>query len=168
MAAPRSGSAQQGVGRRQMLAGAGVAVGGLAVAGVAGAGPAAADHDSWGRLSGSWLVTRQDDGDPERVQGILSFAGGDVMIVKDLSPAGPPFTGTWERREGRRFRATVWTGFPGDEGPGSAGPSVRVRLRGRVEAGRLTGTYRVTGFDPETDDVVFTATGSFRGRRIDA
>jgi hypothetical protein len=157
---------KQTVGRRQMLQGAGVAAGGLAVSGIALASPAMA-ADSAG-VTGSWLIQRQDDGDTARITSVLSFAAGGVIVAHDISPAGPPFTGTWKSEADGRFSATFWTGFPGDTGPGSAGPTVRVRARGRVEDGVLSGTYRVTLFAPTTDEVLETTTGSFRGRRIDA
>jgi hypothetical protein len=157
---------EQAVGRRQVLRGAGVAAGGMAVGGIALASPAMAT-DGHG-LSGSWLVWRQDEGDPTRVTTVLSFAAGGVIVSHDISPAGPPFTGTWEWEGDGRFSATIWSGFPGDTGPGSAGPTVRVRLRGRVEEGVLSGTYRVTVFAPTSDEVLVRNTGSFRGRRIDA
>ena len=158
------------IGRRQVLRGAGVAAGGVAVGGLGLASPAAAasDDDSRrGGLTGSYLVTRQDDGDPTRVQAVLSFADGDVFVAHDINPAGPPFTGTWERTGGGAFRATFWTGFPGEGGPGSAGGTIRVRARGEVDDGVLRGTYRVTAFDP-SGAVVFNGTGRFRGRRIAA
>lgn len=155
------------IGRRRVLRGAGVAAGGVAVTTVGLASPALADGGGHGRLSGSWLVVRQDDGDPTEVQVVFSFADGGVFITHDINPAGPPFTGSWERRDGHRFRATIWSGFPGEEGPGSPGVVVRVRLRGRVNDGVLSGTYRVTVFDAEGEELE-SVTGSFRrGRRID-
>jgi len=155
------------VGRRQVLRGAGVAAGGVAVAGLGLASPAMASENDNGGLAGSWLITRQDDGDPAKTQAVLSFAGGGVVVEHDIQPAGPPFTGTWARRDDDRFRATFWSGFPGQGGPGSPGDTVRVRLMGRVEDGRLSGTYTVAVFDP-TGAQVFAGTGSFSGRRINA
>ncbi len=156
------------LGRRQMLRGAGVvaAAGGAAVAGIGVASPAMASNDDGGGLSGSWMITRQDDGDPTQVQGVLSFAGGGVIVEHDIGPAGPPFTGTWARRGGG-FRATFWSGFPGEGGPGSPGVTVRVRLIGRVEHRTISGTYTVAVFDPSGAQVE-SGTGRLSGRPINA
>jgi len=153
--------------RRRMLRGAGVAAGGVAISTVGLAAPALADGRSHSRITGSWMVTRQDDGDPAEVQAVFSFTDGGVAIEHDIGPAGPPFTGTWAARQGNRFRATFWTGFPGDEGPGSPGLTVRVQVRGRVRGDTIAGSYTVAGFAP-TGEEVFSATGSFSGERIDA
>ena len=57
------------------------------------------------------MVNRQSDNDPtDHTMGVLSFAAGNVMIVHDINPPGPPFTGTWARRSNHGFQATVWTG----------------------------------------------------------
>ena len=63
--------------------------------------------------SSSWLITRQDDGSPAPVTGVLSFSGGNVIIEHDINPAGPPFTGTWASRGQKRFAATFWSGQAG-------------------------------------------------------
>jgi hypothetical protein len=156
------------LGRRQVLRGAGAAAaGGAAVAGLGLASPAMASDDAGGGLTGSWMITRQDDGDPTEVQAVLSFAAGGVVVEHDIGPAGPPFTGTWARRSGGRFRATFWSGFPGEGGPGSPGVTVRVRLVGRVEHRTISGTYTVAVFDA-TGAQIDSATGSFTGRPINA
>jgi hypothetical protein len=156
------------LGRRQVLRRAGVvATGGAAVAGLGLASPAIASGDDGGGLAGSWMITRQDDGDPTEVQAVLSFAAGGVIVEHDIGPAGPPFTGTWARRGGGRFRATFWSGFPGEGGPGSPGVTVRVRLVGRVEHSTISGTYTVAVFDP-TGAQIEAATGRFSGRPINA
>ena len=86
----------------------------------------------------------------------------------DISPAGPPFTGTWER-QGKSFRATMWTGFPGEQGPELVGPTVRVKLRGTASHGTLTARYRFTVFAPGSDtEVVETGSGTVTGTRINA
>ena len=85
--------AQRVIDRRQVLRGAGVAAGRAAVGAFAFAAPASANDTGSGKLAGSWLIIRQDDGSPDRVTAVLSFAGGDVMIEHDINPAGPPFTG---------------------------------------------------------------------------
>jgi hypothetical protein len=160
--------AEQVVDRRHVLRGAGVAAGGAAVGALALAAPASA-HDS-GREgpSGSWLITRQDDGSSDKVTAVLSFAGGNVLVEHDINPAGPPFTGTWVGRGDWRFRATFWTGQAG-EGPGQPGPTLQVRLRGQIERGNLTGTYTVTVFDPMTGAQLQTVTGKvLSGHRIEA
>ena len=157
------------MGRRQVLRGAGVAAGGVAIAGFAMASPAMASDDSHGGLNGSWMVTRQDDGDPQKVMLVLSLAGGNVIISHDINPAGPPFTGTWAQRDDNNgFRATFWTGLAGG-GPGSGpGPTIRVVLEGRVQHHTMSGTYTGTVFDPTTGDEIQTITGSFTGTRINA
>lgn len=156
------------LGRREVLMGAGVAAGGVALTGL-GAAPAIANEDDSRGLSGSWLVTRHDDppGDPTIVKAVFSFAAGDVFVEHDINPAGPPFTGTWAKRHSRNFEATIWSGFAGGPG-GEAGPTIRVRLRGRREQDTISGTYEFAVFDPVTDAEVDSGTGSFTGSRIDA
>ena len=156
------------MGRRQVLLGAGVAAGGVALTGLS-ASPAAADEDKGHGLSGSWLVTRQDDppGDPTVVKAVFSFADGDVLVEHDINPAGPPFTGTWASRRHDEFTATIWSGFAGGPG-GGAGPTIRVRLRGAANHDALSGTYDFAVFDPVTDAEIDSGTGTFSGSRIDA
>jgi hypothetical protein len=120
------------MGRRQALRGAGVAAGGVAVAGL-GAVPAMADSDNG--LLGSWMVVKQDDGYPDKTRAVHSYADGGVFQYHAISPAGPPATGTWSRN-GKSFRATFWTGFPGDP----VGPTVRVQLVGTLQNGEIAGT----------------------------
>lgn len=162
----------QALGRRELLLGAGVAAGSV-VAGVGLAAPAAAkdrgEQHNHG-LTGSWLFTRQDDGDPAKVRGVFSFADGDVIVEHDILPAGPPFTGTWESPGDDSFRATFWSGFPGD-GPDAPGVAVRVRVEGRVHDDELSGSYRVAVFDDtgkEIQDGGPTTGTFFDGQRIDA
>jgi hypothetical protein len=162
----------QALGRRELLLGAGVAAGSV-VAGVGLAGPAAAKdrgHDDDHGLSGSWLFTRQDTGDPTKVRAVFSFAEGDVLVEHDIQPAGPPFTGTWKSDDHNGFRATIWSGFPGD-GPNAPGVTVRVRLQGSVHDGMLSGTYQVAVFDAtgaEVHDGSPTTGTFFDGQPIDA
>jgi hypothetical protein len=157
---------ENAMGRRQALRGAGIAAGGVAVAGLATATPATAD--SGGGLLGSWLCVRQDDGSPDKVRLVLSFAGGGVIVSHDISPAGPPFTGTWAS-QGKSFRLTMWTGAAGEEGPESVGPTIRVRAWGSVSHGKLTATYRFTVFAPLSEtQVVASGTGKLSGHRISA
>ena len=159
--------AESVINRRQVLRGAGVAAGGAAVGALAFA-PAASAHDTGERgPSGSWLVVRQDDGDPVRTTLVLSFGGGGIFISHDINPAGPPFTGTWEA-DGQRFRATFWTG-QGGNGPNQPAITIRVRLRGRVNGESLTGTYTVTVFDSATGTPIQTVTGKvLSGHPIEA
>lgn len=163
---------ERALGRREVLLGAGVAASGVALTGL-GAGPAAADdgRNRRGRhdLSGSWLVTRADDppGDPTQVMAVFSFADGGVMIEHDINPAGPPFTGTWAARHGGEFTATIWSGFAGGPG-GEAGPTIRVRLRGAIDRDEISGTYDFTVFDPATNAVLDSGTGTFSGTPIEA
>lgn len=156
--------------RRHLLRGAGLVAGGAAASTGLGAmvAPAEAHGDSRGarRLAGSWLVDVQNDDGSELVS-VGSFADGGVAIVHDISPAGPPFTGTWKLRGDDQWRATVWSGFPGDSGPGSAGGTVRLRLRGTVQRRSISGTFTFTAFDP-TGAEVDSGSGTFTGRPIDA
>lgn len=156
------------LGRRQVLMGAGVAAGGVALTGL-GAAPAEANagHGDSRGLSGSWLATRQDDGAATSVKLVLSFGAGGVFISHDINPADVPFTGTWAQRSGGKFKVTMWSGFSG--GPaGGAGPTARVRIRGRRAHNQISGTYDFTVFDPVTDQVVASGTGTFTGSRIEA
>ncbi|MFI6833963.1 hypothetical protein ACIBG5_43095 [Kribbella sp. NPDC050241] len=156
---------ENAMGRRQALRGAGIAAGGVAIAGLATATPAMADDNG---LSGSWMCRRQDDGSTEKIRLILSFAAGGVIVSHDISPAGPPFTGTWSKH-GKWFQATFWTGFPGELGPESVGPTIRVQLRGSVSHGKLSATYRFTVYAPNSEtQVEETGTGKLTGRRISA
>ncbi len=157
-------------GRRNILRTAGLTVGGAALAGAAIASPASAhdDHDDDNHdrdLSGSWRVDVHNDDGTESVS-VLSFAAGDVCIVHDISPAGPPFTGTWRRARHHSFRATVLTGFPG-EGPDSPGPVVTLHLRGSVRHDRIRGTFTFTVDSPSGEQLA-AGSGSFDGRRIEA
>ena len=152
--------------RRRVLLGAGAA-GAVAIGGVTSASSASASDNGGSSLSGSWVVTRMDDppGDPTEVTTVVSFAGGGVLISHDIAPAGPPGTGTWARRSGGGFKGTFWTGQAG--GPGGPGVSVRVRVRGSVHHGKISGTYAYSVFDPTGAEVV-SGPGTFSGRRIDA
>jgi len=153
--------------RRRLLHRAGAAAGGAAVVGVGAlaAQPAAASSGSK-RLEGSWLV-EVPAGGPEGgpLVTVGSFAGGGVAITHDISPAGPPFTGSWAQN-GNRWRATLWSGFPGEGGPGSVGPTARLRLRGELKGDRIRGTFTFTLFVPGQDPS--DQTGTFSGRRIEA
>ncbi|GAA1139137.1 hypothetical protein GCM10009630_42620 [Kribbella jejuensis] len=155
-------------GRRQALRGAGIAAGGVAAAGLATAAPAMADGGHGNGLLGSWMCVRQDTGSSDKIRLVLSFAGGGVVLSHDISPAGPPFTGTWAA-QGKSFRLTMWTGATGNQGPGSVGPTIRVRAWGSVSHGRLTAKYQVTVFAPMSEtQVIDSATGTVTGRRISA
>ena len=156
------------LGRRSVLRNAGIAAGGAVLGGVALASPASAtqrkDHDD--DVAGSWRVDVHNDDGSETVS-ILSFALGGVCVVHDISPAGPPFTGTWRAGRHDSFKATVFTGTPGDEGPGSAGVVIELKLRGAVRHDRVAGsfTFRVT--DPGGNEVG-TGSGTFDGTRVEA
>lgn len=153
--------------RRQVMLGTGAVAGGIAAGGLVPATAALADDAGRGDVTGSWLITHQDTGDPMVVTAVASFAAGGVLISHDISPAGPPGTGTWASRGGNRFRGTFWTGFPGEGGPGTAGPTLRVRVEGRVERDMISGTYSFATFDPSGEQAD-SGTGTFRGRRINA
>ncbi|HEY4610402.1 MAG TPA: hypothetical protein VIH06_14395 [Ilumatobacteraceae bacterium] len=166
-----------GMDRRRVLSGVGVAAGAIVASTVAMSSSAMADngdndgdnHDNNGNITGSWMVNRQSDNDPnDHSMSVLSFAAGNVMIIHDINPAGPPFTGTWARQSNHGFRATVWTGAAGEGPNGPPGPVLRVQLEGNVHKGMLSGTYHLTGFDATTNDVLFEDTGTFSGQRIAA
>ncbi|HEY2043445.1 MAG TPA: twin-arginine translocation signal domain-containing protein [Jatrophihabitans sp.] len=159
-------SEKHAIGRRQVLTGAGVAAG-VAVAGLGFASPADASDGQGSGLSGSWLIVRQDDGTPAKIKAVFSFAGGSVLIEHDINPAGPPFTGTWAASEGNRFRATMWSGTTG-QGPNQPGPTVRVKLRGQKSHNTISGKYTFTAFDPTSNAVVQSGTGTFTGSPISA
>lgn len=154
------------MGRRRVLQGAGVAAGGAIGASLGLSSPALADNGEGEDFLGSWMVIRQDDGDPAETTLVFSFAAGNVVVTHDIDPAGPPFTGTWTTDGAKRFRATFWAGFPGNQGPGSPGTTVRVQTTGRVHRGTLSGTYIVTIFAAGQE--VDRLTGAFSGSRIDA
>jgi hypothetical protein len=158
--------------RRHLLRNAGMVAGGAAAVSGLGAAamPASADGDGHGhhgkRLLGSWLVdVRNDDG--STLVSVGSFAAGGVAIVHDINPAGPPFTGSWEMTDDDSWRATVWSGFPGEGGPGSAGGTIRLRLRGSVDKHRIRGSFVFVVFDAEGAELE-RGTGTFRGHRIEA
>jgi hypothetical protein len=164
---------EQKLGRRQVLGGA--AAGGVAITTLGLATPAGAVEAEDDRhpdapiglrgLAGSWLVTRRDEGSDNDVQSVLSFAGVGVIIVHDISPAGPPFTGTFARLGGFAWKATVWTGFGGGPG-GEVGPTIRVELEGHRDGDALSGRYAGTVFAPGGGPEVESFTGDFSGERI--
>lgn len=159
------------VGRRQLLSGAGIATGAVAVGTFGLASPAMADDGGDGGLAGSWMVKRQSDTDPtDKATAVFSLAGGNVVIVHDINPAGPPFTGTWARQDNRRFRATFFTGQAGGGpgGPPGPPPVLRVHVDGQVQKGIISGTYELTVLDAVTNETLFSDTGTFSGPRIGA
>lgn len=122
-------------------------------------------------LMDSWLVTRHEDGAPTSVKLVLSLAAGNVFISPDINPADVTFTGTWASRRGRKFKATMWTGFPG-ETTGEAAPTARVRVRGSQAHDTISGTYDFAIFDPifdpVSDQVIASVIRTFAGSRIEA
>ena len=144
-------------------------MGAVALAGVAAASPAVASGNGDRGASGSWMIKRQDDppGDQTPTMGVVSFAEGGVLISHDISPAGPPGTGTWARQGDDRFNGTFWTGQPGEGGPGSPGFTLRVQIRGGVRKEKISGTYRFSVFNP-AGGVDTSGTGTFSGHRIEA
>ena len=156
--------AEDSVGRRNVLRGAGVA-GGVALSGVALASPASAGESQGNEhLSGSWRVNVHNDDGDESVS-ILSFAAGQVCVVHDISPAGPPFTGTW--RSGRWLVPGHRADRLRRNGPDTPGPVIELKLFGNVRHGQLSGsfTFRVT--DPAGNEAD-TGSGTFDGERIEA
>lgn len=156
------------IGRRRVLQGAGVAAIGATVGSLGVASPALATEGDGNDLPGSWLITREDNGTSAPTMSVLSFALGNVIVVHDIQPAGPPFTGTWAGN-GPHFRATFWSGQAG-EGPGQPGPSIRVRITsGKVMHGRISGAYVFDVFLPDgTKAPGQSGSGSFTGMRITA
>ena len=151
---------EDSVGRRHLLRGAGVAAGGVALSGVALASPASAGEGHEHRdLSGSWRVNVHNDNGDESVS-ILSFAAGDVCIVHDISPAGPPFTGTWRPGRHGSFRATVLTGTPD-------GVVIEIKLRGRARHHEIRGSFTFSATDPSGNEVD-SGTGTFDGQPVEA
>jgi hypothetical protein len=158
--------------RRHLLRNVGLVAGGAATASGLGAvvAPASARHPHGGgrrgrrRLLGSWVVERTEGDGTVTLVG--SFAAGGVIVVHDIDPAGPPVTGTWRMLDRNSWRATLWTGFPGEEGPGSPGPTARLRIFGEVRRRRIRGTYEVTFFAPDGSEL--GAGGTFVGRPIEA
>ena len=150
---------EDSVGRRNLLRGAGVAAaGGVALSGVALASPASAGefHDD---VSGSWRVNVHNDNGDETVS-ITSFAAGYVCIIHDISPAGPPFTGTWRPGRDGSFRATVLTGTPD-------GMVIELKLRGRVRHDEIRGSFTFSVTD-QSGTEVDSGSGTFDGVPVEA
>ena len=154
------------LGRRSVLRNAGIAAGGAVLGGVALASPASAteghDHNN---VAGSWRVDVHNDNGDE-TDSIVSFAGGGVCVVHDISPAGPPFTGSWRPGRYGSFKATVLTGTAGG-GPGSPGVVIELKLRGAVRHGRVTGSFTFVVTDPDGYEL-HTGSGTFEGVRVEA
>jgi hypothetical protein len=148
------------LGRRSVLRNAGMAAGGVVLGGVALATPASAtdrhDHDG---LAGSWRVDVHNDNGDE-TDSVVSFAAGDVCIVHDIRPAGPPFTGTWRAGRNGSFKATVLTGTPD-------GTVIELKLRGTTRHGRISGSFTYVATDPG-GKVLENGSGSFDGERVEA
>ena len=152
------------LGRRSVLRNAGIAAGGAVLGGVALASPASAtgDHDH-NDVAGSWRVDVHNDNGDE-TDSIVSFAGGGVCVVHDISPAGPPFTGSWRMGRYGAFRATVLTGTAGG-GPGSPGVVIELKLRGAVRH-RVSGSFTFVVTDPDGNELD-TGSGTFEGVRVE-
>jgi hypothetical protein len=156
--------------RRMLLRGAGVA--GASLAGVAaGAQPASARHErerqaGRHRLLGSWLITHTDRPPSPSDPGIsvVGFAPGGLLVTQDIAPVGAAGGGSWRARDNGRFRASFWSGFPGqDDG---AGGLLRVSVRGRATRDRVSGAYRAKVYDAKRQKVLDSFRGTFRGTRI--
>jgi len=115
------------------------------------------------------MITHRDDppGDQTPTSGVASFAEGGVLVSHDISPAGPPGTGTWARQGDDGFKGTFWSGQPGEGGPGSPGFTVRIQIRGRAREDKISGTYRFSVFN-HAGGVDASGTGTFGGDRIEA
>ncbi len=161
-----------GLDRRQVLSGAGIVTGAIAVGTLGIGSRAMADGgDDNSDATGSFMVNRQSDNDPtDTSMAVFSLAGGNVVIVHDINPAGPPFTGTWARRHDHGFRATFWTGLAGGGpgGPPGPPPLLRVQTEGQVRKGNISGRYELTVIDAVTNEMLESDTGTFSGPRISA
>lgn len=109
----------------------------------------------------------QPPGNTTKTMAVASLATGGVLISQDISPAGPPGTGTWAPQTHDGFKGTFWSGQPGPDGPGSPGFTVKVQIRGRVQNDMISGTTRFSVFDP-TGAPADSGTGTFSGHRVDA
>ena len=113
------------------------------------------------------MATVTFEGEPATAMSVASFATGGVAIIHDINPAGPPFTGSWARAGGNGFRATLWSGFPGQGGPGSVGGTARLQLIGKLRGNEtIDGTFTATEFDGATGDEVGQFGGTFVAERI--
>jgi hypothetical protein len=152
---------EDSLGRRSVLRNAGIAAGGAVLGGVALASPASAteghDHDH-NNVAGSWRVDVHNDNGDE-TDSIVSFALGGVCVVHDISPAGPPFTGSWRSGRYGAFKATVLTGTPD-------GQIIELKLRGAVRHGRISGSFTFTVTDPDGNELG-TGSGTFEGSRVE-
>jgi hypothetical protein len=151
-----------------MLRRASVITGGVAATSLGLASPALASRDQDdNRLEGSYMITRTDDGSPGTITSVFSLAGGGVLINRDIDPPDTHSTGTWAAATGRgRFTSTFWTGFPADDSTGTPALTARVRAKGRVQHGAISGTYDVSFFLVPTGEEVFVITGTYSGSRI--
>jgi hypothetical protein len=161
---------EHGIGRRQLVrSAAGVAAGGaLAVGTGVGAASASGHGDHTHGLHGAWVVEHTNDppAEPDPGVTVVGFAAGGVVVVTDVQPAGTTSTGAWSM-DGNRFRATFWGAAPaGAEGEPDI--SIRIRARGRLRDGMLSGTFTVTGYAGDLTTVAFSATGTFTGTRLAA
>jgi len=162
---------ETGIGRRQLVRTAAVVTAGSALAVGTGVGSASAhedEHDHSGRgLLGAWRVEHTNDppADPEPGVTVVAFAAGGAFMATDIMPAGVSGTGAWSA-DGNRFRVTYWA--PLALGPDQPGGSVKLLVRGSLRHGMVSGTFSVTGYGPDGTTVLFTATGTFTGKRIRA
>jgi hypothetical protein len=161
---------EHGIARRQLVrTAAGVAAGGALVVGSGAATASAAGDDAMAQgLLGAWWVEHTNDppADPEPGVTVVGFAAGGVIVGTDVQPAGTTSTGAWSA-DGDRFRATFWGSAPGETAT-DPGIGIRIRVRGRLHDGMISGTFTVTGFAPDTTTEVFSATGTFTGHRLRA
>ena len=112
------------------------------------------------------MITRTDDGGPAATTSVFSLAGGGVLINQDIDPPDTLSTGSWAATGRGRFTSTHWTGFPADESTGTPALTARVRTRGRVQRGAISGTYDVSFFLVPTGEELFVVTGTYAGPRI--
>ncbi len=165
----------QGIDRRQVLRGAGVAAGGLAVglglAQPADAAPVQASGKGTHGPSGSYLITRTENPSkanpaPTGIRAVFSFAAGGVLISLDIDPAAPPLLGSWESA-GDRFEVVMWNGAAA-AAPGAPATTVEVRPKGRISGKSISGTYTFTIRDAATAKVLAAGTGTFHGHKLEA
>jgi hypothetical protein len=151
--------------RRQLVrTAAGVAAGGVLVGGTSATAASASDSSSGGDVLGAWWVEHTNDppADPEFGISVVSIGAGGIIVSNDIRPAGPVSNGAWAMHDDR-FRATFWGSAP--LGPDVEPGSVRIVVRGRLRNGKLVGTFAVTGYDADGEEL-FSGTGTFSGTRI--
>jgi hypothetical protein len=153
--------AGQLVGRRSMLAGAGVLAAGAVVLPATAASASTAGGAKG--LAGGWLITRRDKGSSSSVMSTVTFADGGALATADINPPTPGTAlGSWEDEANQHFSSTFWTGSPNPDGSVAV---VRVRPQGRWWDDHIEGSYLVDLL--VKGKLVPVASGTFHGNRIE-